>query len=85
MWCDVIWIVGLPLCIDHTHIQHHNENPPPPPPIPEFHTQYRPWMNETAAVLKASDAVVLNFGLHYLMEDRRLFEEEMRALLEVRG
>ena len=42
-------------------------------------------MNETRAVLNSSDAVVLNFGLHYLMEDRKVFEEEMRTLLEVRG
>lgn len=46
--------------------------------------QYRPWMNETQALLDSSDTVVVNFGLHYLMEDRKVFEEEMRTLLEVR-
>lgn len=46
-------------------------------------TQYRPWLNETAALLNTSDAVVVNFGLHYLLEDRRVFEEEMRGLLQV--
>jgi hypothetical protein len=29
--------------------------------------------------------VVVNFGLHYLLEDKRAFEEEMRTLLEVGG
>ncbi len=35
-------------------------------------------------MLDTSDAVVINFGLHYLLEDKRAFEEEMRVLLEVR-
>ncbi len=48
-----------------------------------FYLTYRPLLNETKVQLAESDVLVVNFGLHYLLDKRDEFTVEMNALLEL--
>jgi hypothetical protein len=51
-----------------------------------FYLTYRPVVNESEAILEGSDVVLVNFGLHYLVDKAAEFQEEMVALLgKLRG
>ena len=47
----------------------------------KFYLTYRPALNESEAIIEGSDVLVINFGLHYLVDKRAEFQEEMIALL----
>eukprot|EP00624_Nannochloropsis_granulata_P004897 evm.model.NODE_346_length_1066_cov_54.308632.1 len=47
----------------------------------KLYLTYRPLLNESGPMIEEADVLVVNFGLHYLIDKRQDFQEEMRALL----
>jgi len=48
----------------------------------KLYLTYRPLLNESGPVIEEADVLVVNFGLHYLIDKRHVFQEEMCALLK---